>query len=119
MANSTKESDRYVHEDEALCLDPQIYTTTGNTWCLHRLSKDQLPAQHFSVNRIFGNTEIYQVEGVVADFDLSLGSIMTFLDDVLKRLGLENIRFKPAYNPYTTPSTEIFAYHAGTWSLIS
>lgn len=25
--------------------------------------------------------------------------------------GIENLRFKPAYNPYTEPSMEVFGYH--------
>jgi phenylalanyl-tRNA synthetase alpha chain len=28
-------------------------------------------------------------------------------------MGFENLRFKPAYNPYTEPSMEIFAFHKG------
>jgi phenylalanyl-tRNA synthetase alpha chain len=28
-----------------------------------------------------------------------------------KKMGIENLRFKPAYNPYTEPSLEIFAFH--------
>lgn len=27
--------------------------------------------------------------------------------------GITRLRFKPAYNPYTEPSMEIFAYHPG------
>jgi phenylalanyl-tRNA synthetase alpha chain len=27
------------------------------------------------------------------------------------KMGLNNLRFKPAYNPYTEPSMEIFAFH--------
>ena len=27
--------------------------------------------------------------------------------------GVEKLRFKPAYNPYTEPSMEIFSYHEG------
>ena len=33
---------------------------------------------------------------------------MGILEAFYKRLGLEQIRFKPAYNPYTEPSMEIF-----------
>lgn len=33
---------------------------------------------------------------------------MGVLDAFYKRLGMEHIRFKPAYNPYTEPSMEIF-----------
>ena len=28
-------------------------------------------------------------------------------------LGIEKLRFKPAYNPYTEPSMEVFSYHEG------
>lgn len=28
-------------------------------------------------------------------------------------IGIEKLRFKPAYNPYTEPSMEIFSYHEG------
>jgi len=29
------------------------------------------------------------------------------------KLGMNQLRFKPAYNPYTEPSMEVFAYHEG------
>lgn len=32
--------------------------------------------------------------------------------------GITQLRFKPAYNPYTEPSMEVFSYHqgqSGTW----
>lgn len=38
---------------------------------------------------------------------------MKFLEEFFAKLGLENLRFKPAYNPYTEPSMEIFGYHPG------
>ncbi len=28
--------------------------------------------------------------------------------------GMHKLRFKPAFNPYTEPSMEIFGYHEGT-----
>lgn len=28
-----------------------------------------------------------------------------------QKMGIEKVRFKPAYNPYTEPSMEIFAFH--------
>ena len=28
-------------------------------------------------------------------------------------LGMTRLRFKPAYNPYTEPSMEVFSYHEG------
>jgi phenylalanyl-tRNA synthetase alpha chain len=38
---------------------------------------------------------------------LLLGFMRTFFS----KMGLTNLRFKPAYNPYTEPSMEIFAFH--------
>lgn len=55
--------------------------------------------------------EFHQIEGLIADYNLTLGDLMGTLDDFFKRLGIENLRFKPAYNPYTEPSMEIFSYH--------
>ena len=33
--------------------------------------------------------------------------------------GMTKLRFKPAYNPYTEPSMEIFGYHDGKAPLLS
>lgn len=33
-------------------------------------------------------------------------------------MGITDLRFKPAYNPYTEPSMEIFSYHHGLKKLI-
>ncbi len=34
---------------------------------------------------------------------------------VLRCPGIELLRFKPAYNPYTEPSMEVFSYHRGAF----
>ena len=46
--------------------------------------------------------------GVICDKGMNLQHLMGVLEAFYKRLGLEQIRFKPAYNPYTEPSMEIF-----------
>lgn len=55
--------------------------------------------------------EFHQIEGLIADKDLTLGHLMGTIAQFFKRLGIENLRFKPAYNPYTEPSMEVFGYH--------
>ena len=57
--------------------------------------------------------EFHQIEGVIADFGLTLADLMGTLDAFFKKLGIQNLKFKPAYNPYTEPSMEIFSYHPG------
>ena len=48
------------------------------------------------------------VAGVVCDRGLTLGDLIGTLHLFFTRLGLPKLRFKPAYNPYTEPSMEIF-----------
>ncbi|MBE7181253.1 MAG: phenylalanine--tRNA ligase subunit alpha [Terriglobus roseus] len=107
--------------DECLRLVLRTHTTAVSAWCLHRLAEDPRPARYFSIDRVFRNeavdathlAEFHQVEGVIADFNLTLGGLMRFMEDFFGKMGLTNLRFKPAYNPYTEPSMEIFGHHSG------
>ncbi|TFK75776.1 hypothetical protein BDN72DRAFT_809385 [Pluteus cervinus] len=77
------------------------------------------PAKLFSIDRVFRNetmdathlAEFHQVEGVVADRGLTLADLLGFMRVFFNKMGIEKVRFKPAYNPYTEPSMEIFAFH--------
>merc|ERR1711902_401343 len=79
------------------------------------------PQKYFSIDRVFRNetldathlAEFHQIEGVIADEGLTLGDLIGVLYEFFKKLGIEKLRFKPAYNPYTEPSMEIFAFHPG------
>ena len=57
--------------------------------------------------------EFHQIEGVIADYDITLGTLIGVLYTFFRKLGIDKLRFKPAYNPYTEPSMEIFSYHEG------
>lgn len=83
------------------------------------------PAKLFSIDRVFRNetmdathlAEFHQVEGVVADRNLTLADLIGrylslqkwrnfdilvgFMRVFFKKMGIEKVRFKPAYNPYT------------------
>ena len=73
----------------------------------------------FSIDRVFRNeavdrthlAEFHQVEGVICDKGLTLGDLIGVLYQFFERLGMTQLRFKPAFNPYTEPSMEIFAFH--------
>merc|ERR1711935_601359 len=77
------------------------------------------PQKYFSIDRVFRNesldathlAEFHQVEGFVADKNLGLGHLIGVLREFFLRLGVTGLKFKPAYNPYTEPSMEIFGYH--------
>ena len=49
----------------------------------------------------------------MCDRNLSLGHLMGQIRSFFERIGMPSVRFKPAYNPYTEPSMEIFAFHKG------
>ncbi|KAL1297549.1 hypothetical protein AAFC00_006118 [Neodothiora populina] len=113
---------RYPFADaETKRLVLRTHTTAVSTYCLHRLAANPRPCRYFSIDRVFRNetvdathlAEFHQVEGVIADYDLTLGGLMAFLEAFFAKLGIFNLRFKPAYNPYTEPSMEVFGFHKG------
>ena len=100
----------------------RTHTTAISTRMLYKLAQEGFkPRKYFSIDRVFRNetldathlAEFHQVEGLVADYDLSLGHLMGIISEFFKRWGITNIKFKPAFNPYTEPSMEIFSYHEG------
>lgn len=101
----------------------RTHTTAVSARMLYRLAQQPefTPQKYFSIDKVFRNetldathlAEFHQVEGVVADRGLGLADLITVLDAFFKRLGFDQLQFKPAYNPYTEPSMEIFAYHTG------
>ncbi|KAK4044724.1 tRNA synthetases class II core domain (F)-domain-containing protein [Parachaetomium inaequale] len=118
-------------EDESLRLVLRTHTTSVSAAMLQRLasqSKDGRvpPARYFSIDRVFRNEtldathlcEFHQVEGVIADYGLTLGGLMEFMDMFFGAMGVTDLRYKPAYNPYTEPSMEIFSHHKGLNKLI-
>ncbi|ORY30220.1 tRNA synthetases class II core domain (F)-domain-containing protein [Naematelia encephala] len=109
-------------ESERLLL--RTHTTATSTDMLYQIANQPggfKPAKLFSIDRVFRNeatdathlAEFHQVEGVVADYDITLGHLMAFMQEFYARTGNHKLRFKPAYNPYTEPSMEVFAWHEG------
>lgn len=89
--------------------------------------------QHFTNNferRAVPLNNYLKVEGVVAERNLSLAHVIGLFTEFFRKCGtistlvlknknfnfsegIENLRFKPTYNPYTEPSMEVFAFHEG------
>jgi phenylalanyl-tRNA synthetase alpha chain len=108
--------------DEAQRNVLRTHTTAVSTRMLYKVANRVggfRPCKFFSIDRVFRNesldathlAEFHQVEGLVADYNLSLGDLMGTIREFFMSCGITNIRFKPAYNPYTEPSMEIFGYH--------
>ncbi|KAL7988343.1 hypothetical protein Chor_007262 [Crotalus horridus] len=101
----------------------RTHTTAVSARMLYQLAQQKkfTPIKYFSIDRVFRNetldathlAEFHQIEGVVADYCLTLGDLMGVLKEFFTKLGITQLRFKPAYNPYTEPSMEVFSYHQG------
>lgn len=104
-------------ETERLVL--RTHTTSTSAFMLKKLAQDPRPCRYFSIDRVFRNeavdathlAEFHQIEGVIAGYNITLGDLIGFMEDFFGKMGVTGLRFKAAYNPYTEPSMEIFAYH--------
>lgn len=107
--------------EESLKLVLRTHTTAISSRVLKDLAANPGPARLFSIDRVFRNeavdathlAEFHQVEGVLADYDLTLGDLIGFMQDFFAKMGVHDLRFKPTYNPYTEPSLEIYSWHKG------
>ncbi|GLH10957.1 Phenylalanine--tRNA ligase alpha subunit [Gryllus bimaculatus] len=109
-------------EEEASKNLLRTHTTAVSARMLYKIAQEGFqPTKYFSIDKVFRNesldathlAEFHQVEGVIADYNLNLGSLIGTLSTFFSKLGIEKLEFKPAYNPYTEPSMEIFGYHEG------
>jgi phenylalanyl-tRNA synthetase alpha chain len=88
---------------------------------LYKLSqqKEFKPTKYFSIDRVFRNetldathlAEFHQCEGLIADRNIGLSHLMGMVAAFYKKIGITKLKYKPAFNPYTEPSLEIFGYH--------
>ncbi|KAF1078519.1 phenylalanine--tRNA ligase subunit alpha [Methanogenium sp. MK-MG] len=79
------------------------------------------PVKAFCIGRVYRREaidpthtpEFEQLEGIVMDKDVSFRHLMGFLKEFYGRMGFEDVRFRPAYFPYTEPSVEPEVYVDG------
>jgi phenylalanyl-tRNA synthetase alpha chain len=99
----------------------RTHTTAVSSRMLYQLAQQKTftPKKYFSIDRVYRNenldqthlAEFHQIEGLVADYNLTLTELIGSVKQFFERIGIKNLKFKPAYNPYTEPSMEIFGYH--------
>uniref|UniRef100_A0A336MBU6 phenylalanine--tRNA ligase n=1 Tax=Culicoides sonorensis TaxID=179676 RepID=A0A336MBU6_CULSO len=102
----------------------RTHTTAVTARMLYKLAQSgqgDIPAKFFSIDKVFRNetldathlAEFHQVEGIVAGRGISLSNLIGILYEFFRKLNITDLEFKPAYNPYTEPSMEIFVFHPG------
>ena len=108
------------NEDKSKVLIMRGHTTaTTFRYFYEKISKNKdKPARYFSISKVFRNEtmdpthlpEFYQIEGIVYDDGLTVSDLKSYISEFYKRMGIDKIRIKPTYNPYTEPSLEIQAF---------
>jgi len=73
----------------------------------------------FSIGRVYRyeridpkhNIEFHQLDGIVVGRGLTFRNLLGVLEQIMREFGMEAIRFRPAYFPFTSPSAEVHAKH--------
>jgi phenylalanyl-tRNA synthetase alpha chain len=91
---------------------------------IRAIAKDpQAPRKVFSIGRVFRREtvdathlpEFHQVDGIIIDEQANLASLMGTLRKFYERLGVPEVKLKPAFFPYTEPSVEVHIKWNGRW----
>lgn len=104
--------------------DPQeakrlVMRTHTTAVTIHYLAEHrEPPVKVFSVDRIYRNerldykhlAELYQIEGIIMDKNVTLRDLIGTLKEFYLKLGLKRVEFWPSYFPYTEPSAQATAY---------
>ena len=97
-----------------------LLRTHGSATTFRTLGKGHKPPlKTFSIGRVFRNealdathlAEFYQVDGLIMGEGLTLRHLMGIIKEFYSKLGVDEIKFYPTYNPYTEPSMQAVAYH--------
>lgn len=81
------------------------------------------PQKVFSIGRVFRREtvdfkhlpEFTQVDGIIIDEHATLATLLGTLATFYERMGIPEVKFKPAFFPYTEPSVEVHIKWAGDW----
>ncbi|MCK5024287.1 MAG: phenylalanine--tRNA ligase subunit alpha [Thermoplasmata archaeon] len=96
--------------------------TTVNT-IRYLAQNPEPPLKVFSVGPVFRKEavdsthlpEFIQVEGIVMEEGANLAMLVGLLKEFYSRMGIDNLRIRPGYFPYTEPSLEPEIFYNGSW----
>ncbi len=96
--------------------------TTVNT-IRYLAQNPEPPVKVFSVGPVFRKEavdsthlpEFIQVEGIVMEEGANLAMLVGLLKEFYSRMGIDGLRIRPGYFPYTEPSLEPEIFYNGNW----
>ncbi len=111
--------DKWKYEwdpEEAQKVVLRTHTTTLSARKLAGLKENN--GKFFSIGKVFRNeaidykhlAEFHQIEGIIVWDKANFRNLLWILKEFYRRLGFDQIMFKPSFFPYTEPSLEIHAY---------
>ena len=91
-----------------------LRTHTTSLSIQHLASNPVPPVKAFGISRVYRREaidpthtpEFEQLEGIVMDKGVTFRHLLGYLKEFYSRMGFEDVRFRPAYFPYTEPSVE-------------
>ncbi|MEK9730849.1 MAG: phenylalanine--tRNA ligase subunit alpha [Candidatus Poseidoniales archaeon] len=111
------------HFSEEVSKRPLLRTHTTVNTVQYLARHPHEPCRVFSVDRVFRNEsidrthlpEFHQIEGIILEPDANLQMLVTTLKTFYAKMGLPEVRVRPAYFPYTEPSLEVEVKWKGKW----
>lgn len=96
--------------------------TTVNT-IRHLWRHPEPPVKVFSLSKVFRKEaidathlpEFTQIEGIVMERNASFDMLCGVIKEFYRRMGFENVRFRPGYFPYVEPGLEVEVEFKGSW----
>ena len=108
-------------EAEKSCLRTHTTCLSAQTLAKLRELKDreEKRGKFFAIGKVFRNEtidwshsfEFNQTEGIVVDKNANFQHLLGYLTEFYKKMGFEDVIFRPAYFPYTEPSVETLWWH--------
>ena len=95
----------YIYAYFTLLYTNHTHTHTPMIYLLYTCSTLFLCVYH-TIHQLYINHT-----GLVADRNLTLGNLIALIRTFFEKIGITEIRFKPAYNPYTEPSMEVYIHY--------
>ncbi|BFI74031.1 phenylalanine--tRNA ligase subunit alpha [Sulfurisphaera ohwakuensis] len=95
-----------------LMLRSQTTATTARVLA----SRPKPPIRVFTIGKVFRPdsidathlTEFHQLDGLVIEDNFTFRDLLGTLKEIFNGIGIKEIRFKPAYFPFTEPSVEVY-----------
>lgn len=105
--------------DQKKALNLVLRTQTTATTIRALAERGEGEYKVFTIGRVFRpekldpkhSMEFHQLDGIVVGRGLTFKHLLGQLEEIAKALGMEKVKFRPAYFPFTSPSVEVYAEH--------